>query len=315
MLPLSPLRLEPDYHERVWGGNRLKPGGSPVGEAWVVHGANRISGGPFAGSTLAELTARHGPDLLGTTALDRFGSAFPLVIKLIDTTDWLSIQVHPDDAQAVALEGAGMRGKTEAWHILETEPGGDLIAGLTTRSTAKELETMVRDGSIMDHLRHHPVQPGDTLFVPAGTLHALGPGLFIYEVQQASDITYRVFDWNRPASAGRALHIEQSLAVVDPASEAAPASLPSLEPDAWQSLVASPFFQLETIRLNETPSQNDTGGETFHALTSAAGTLTVAGEGWREEIAPYQSLLILASAGAYAMHSADRGRALRASIC
>ncbi len=315
MSPVTPLHLQPDYHERVWGGKRLKPGCDPVGEAWVVHGANRVTRGPFAGLTLAELTARHGSDLLGTAALDRFGPEFPLLIKLIDTTDWLSIQVHPDDAQAVALEGEGMRGKTEAWHILEKEPASDLIAGLTTTPNAAELDRMVRDGSIMDHLRHHPIQPGDTLFVPAGTLHALGPGLFIYEVQQASDITYRVFDWNRPASAGRTLHIEQSLAVLDPASEAAPVALPSLEEGGWQTLVASPYFQLETVQLGETPVPSDTGGESFHALTSAASTVTAAGPGWREEIAPYQSLLIPASLGAYSLHSMDNGRALRARIC
>lgn len=315
MSPLPPIRLESEYHERVWGGHRLQPGGDPVGEAWVVHGANRVSSGPFVGSTLAALTNQHGSDLLGTTALNRFGPEFPLLIKLIDTTDWLSIQVHPDNVQAVALEGAGMRGKTEAWHVLETEPEGDLIAGLTTKLNPPELDQMVRDGTIMDHLRHHPVQPGDTLFVPAGTLHALGPGLFIYEVQQASDITYRVFDWNRPASVGRALHIEQSLAVLDPASEAAPVSLPSLEEGGWQLLVASPYFQLETIQLGQTHVPSDTGGESFHALTSATGNVTVTGAGWREAITPYQSLLIPAVTGAYTMHSTDKGRVLRARIC
>lgn len=315
MTIVPPIRLQPDYHERVWGGNRLKPGGNPVGEAWVIHGGNTVTGGEFAGSTLADLTAQHGSDLLGTTALNRFGPDFPLLIKLIDTTDWLSIQVHPDDAQAVSLEGAGMRGKTEAWHILEAEPESDLIAGLTTKPNPADLGRMVRDGTIMAHLRHFPVQPGDTLIVPAGTLHALGPGLFIYEVQQASDITYRVFDWNRPASVGRALHIEQSLAVLDPASAAAPVSLPSLEEGAWQSLVASPFFQLETIRLGKTHVPGNTGGESFHALTSAAGSVTVTGAGWLEEITHYQSLLIPATTGAYTMHSTDKCRVLRARIC
>ena len=282
-----------------------------------MHGANRIAGGPFTGLTLAEMCGHHGANLLGTMVYERFGSDFPLLIKLIDATDWLSIQVHPDDAQAVELEGVDSRGKTEAWHILETEAGSDLIAGLTTRPTATELAKMVRDGSIMDHLRHHPVTAGDTVFVPPGTLHALGPGLFIYEVQQSSDITYRVFDWNRPASAGRALHIAQSLAVLDPMSEAAPVSLPSLEDEedgTWHTLVASPFFRLETMLPHQQTTQCDTAGETFHALTSAAGTVTVTGDGWQEEIAPYESVLIPATAGAYEMQAQAGGRMLRARI-
>jgi mannose-6-phosphate isomerase len=222
------LQLEPLYDPRVWGGQRLKPSPEkPIGEAWVVYECNPIAGGPYAGRTLAEIAAERGADLVGRQAFERTGRRFPLLIKLLDCADWLSIQVHPNDEQAIQLEGSGQFGKTEAWHVLEAEEGAQLIAGVKPGTAAEELAQAIRSGNIEAYSQYHTVHAGDTIFMPAGLMHALGPGLLLYEVQQTSDLTYRVFDWNRPASAGRPLHIEQSVAVTNPQLADRPAESPA----------------------------------------------------------------------------------------
>lgn len=308
------MRLEPQYHERVWGGHRLRRVRRPTGEVWVVHEANRITGGTFNGLTLGNVVRQHGAALLGESVQARFGPAFPLLIKLIDTADWLSIQVHPDDRQARALEGPEATGKTEAWHVLEARPEGRLIAGLQTPLEAEEIKAAIHNGTIINHVRYQPVRDGDNLFIPPGTLHALGPGLLIYEVQQPSDITYRIFDWNRPVSADRPLHITQSLAVLDPTIEVTPEPLATSESGGRKTAITCPYFTLETLSMNGSAIHANTGGKTFHALTVAAGSVAVSGDGWREDLERYESLLLPASIGAYAMTSSGSSRILRARV-
>ncbi len=145
------------------------------------------------------------PKSSGRPVFESEGAVFPLLIKLLDPADWLSIQVHPDDALAREIEGEGFRGKTEAWYVLDAEPGAELIAGVRTGTAAGDVHAAIRNGSLDTMLERHSVRAGDSLLVEAGLIHALGPGIFIYEVQQNSDLTYRVSDWGRPASSGRAL--------------------------------------------------------------------------------------------------------------
>jgi mannose-6-phosphate isomerase len=290
------LRLAPAYHERVWGGQRLQPGPQPIGEAWLVHEANSVVGGPHDGRTLAELAATEGEALLGRKPLAQGGARFPLLIKILDTRDWLSVQVHPDDEQAARLEGPGQLGKTEAWHILAADPGARLICGLRPGTTREALTAAIRDGTVADLARYLDVAAGDTIFIAAGTMHALGPGLLLYEVQQTSDITYRVFDWNRPLAAGRKLHIEQSLAVTDPAISGEVQPRPTGQPGTPRPLVACSYFALAEIAGS---ASLDTGGESFHALTSAQGTVTIAGDGWQQRLIPYESAVVPAACGPY----------------
>lgn len=301
------LRLEAAYHERVWGGQRLRPGPVPIGEAWIVYEGNRVVGGAHDGRTLAELAAAHGEALLGRRPIAQGGMRFPLLIKILDARDWLSVQVHPNDEQAVALEGAGQLGKTEAWHILAADPGAQLICGLQPGTTREALAAAIREGTVTDRARYLTVAPGDTVFIGAGTMHALGPGLLLYEVQQTSDITYRVFDWNRPASAGRALHIEQSLAVTNPDICGEVQSRPSGTPGTPQSLVACPYFVLDEVVGS---AALDTRGESFHALTTIEGEATVAGEGWQERLLPYESVVVPAACGGYTLTAGAAARTL-----
>lgn len=305
---LPPLRVDPQLHERVWGGQRFEAPGKTIGEVWIVWEGDRVVGGPYARRTLGELAAELGPALVGTA---RHQSTFPLLIKLLDTREWLSIQVHPDDADAVALEGAGYVGKTEAWHVLDAEPGAQLIAGLRPGADRQALASALGANTILDLVAYRSVRAGDTIYIPAGTIHALGPGLLIYEVQQSSDITYRVFDWNRPPSAGRPLHLTQTLAVANPAAEVSVLPAPGGPGPAHDELVASPYFVLERLAASTGWSvELDTGGASFHALTVVEGRADVVVGDVREELARFETMLVPAATGAYRVESPGAFQAL-----
>lgn len=312
------LHLIPAYHERVWGGQRLKAAdGCPqgaIGEAWIVYEHNRIACGPEAGRTLAEVTAEYGEALLGSRGEALGGRRFPLLIKLLDTSDWLSLQVHPNDEQAARLEGPGQLGKTEAWHLLEVEAGGRVICGLRDGVTAETVARAIREGGILDLIDYLPVQAGDTIFTRPGTIHALGPGLLLYEVQQTSDLTYRVFDWNRPQSAGRALHIDKSLAVVDPGAIGRASACPELAVGERTTLTACPYFTLTLAAGGDRPIHLDPAGETFHAVTVIEGEAHLVGDGWRVQLGRFETVVVPANAGPYTLHSERGCRALSASI-
>ncbi|WP_371827327.1 type I phosphomannose isomerase catalytic subunit [Deinococcus sp. QL22] len=298
LAPTLPLLLETRLTERVWGGSRLKQlgaenGTAPIGEAWAVYEGNQIQNAPFAGQSLGDLAARFPAEVLGAHAT---GSRFPLLIKLLDCADWLSVQVHPNDEQAAQLEGAGELGKTEAWHILEAEAGAELIAGIREGTSPDDLKAAILRGDVMDYAERWPVEAGDTVMMPAGTLHALGPGLLLYEVQQTSDTTYRVYDWDRPASAGRALHLEKSAAVTT-TNRAQPQSSPPATPGQRQKLTACPYFVLE--RLSGPELQSDTRGQSFHAVTVMAGEMTLVAGAEQLALKELESVVIPAAAGAY----------------
>ncbi|MEF2280083.1 type I phosphomannose isomerase catalytic subunit [Deinococcus sp. YIM 134068] len=293
--PRAPLVLRPRLAQRVWGGRRLDPAApQPIGEAWEVYEENEVEGGPHAGHTLAELSAAHPHELLGRRAR---GTRFPLLIKLLDCAEWLSVQVHPNDEQARELAGEGQLGKTEAWHILDAAPGAELIAGVRPGTEAGLLREAILGGRVMDHAHRHPVTTGDTVLMPAGTLHALGPGLFLYEVQQTSDLTYRVYDWDRPASAGRTLHLHES-AIVTTTAQATLMTSEALQPGETRELTRCDYFVLERLT-GGAPLTGDTRGESFHALTVTSGEARLT---WAEggvTLAPLRSVVIPAALGEY----------------
>ena len=309
------LQLIPEYRDYVWGGQRLRPG-TLTAEAWIVYEGDRVANGSLQGQTLAEVAQQLGADLLGQTAMTRTGTRFPLLIKILDCNDWLSVQVHPNDAQARQLEGPDQFGKTEAWHILDAAEGAQLIAGVKEGTTAGVFAAAIRNGTIIDHVQYHSVRTGDTIFMPAGTPHALGPGSLIYEVQQTSDITYRIFDWNRPASAGRALHLEQSVAVTNPQGRGHVQPAPELKPDDRRTLVQCPYFTLEILAAQLQPLLLDTRGESFHALTVIEGQGAVECGAERISLNRFETVLVAAGAGAYRLHpiGSQGVRVLKASV-
>jgi mannose-6-phosphate isomerase len=309
------LQLVPEYRDYVWGGQRLRPG-TLTAEAWIVYEGDRIANGPLQGQTLIEAAQQLGADLLGRNVMRRRGTRFPLLIKILDCHDWLSVQVHPNDEQVRQMEGSDQFGKTEAWHILEAAEGAQLIAGVKEGITAEALAAAIRNGTIIDLVQYHTACTGDTIFMPAGTLHALGPDFLVYEVQQTSNITYRIFDWNRPASAGRALHIEQSVAVTNPRGMGQVQPVPDLQSDDHRRLVQCPYFTLDILTAQSQLLKLDTRGESFHAITVIIGQGTIECGDERITLNRFETVLVSAKAGAYQLHPfGPQGvRALKASV-
>jgi len=245
---LTAIRLEPMLLPRVWGGTRLADrlglvGDDPIGEVWLAYEQNRLSSGPLAGCTLVEALHELGPGFIGRTPYGRYGLELPLLVKLLDTAEWLSVQVHPDDAYAHSVEAAsGFHGKTEAWYILEGE--GEIVYGLRAPMERAALAQAAQRATLWDHLQREWVVSGQVIPVPAGTIHALGPGLLIYEVQQRSDLTYRLFDYGRP----RELHLEKGLSVarLEPTPLPHPTPLPA---HGKEILLACEAFVLERFHL------------------------------------------------------------------
>lgn len=308
------LKLIPSYRDYVWGGERLRPGHKPTAEAWVVWEDDQIESGPLAGKTLGQVALDYQEALLGTKAFRRTGTRFPLLIKLLDCAQWLSLQVHPNDEQAVALEGPGQFGKTEAWHILDAEPKATLIAGLKPDVSAAELADAIRNETVIEHVRYADVKAGDTVFMPAGTLHALGPGLLVYEVQQTSNWTYRVYDWGRPKTAERPLHIDKSIQVTRPGFSAPIIPPPQCDQAAPERLIESQYFTLEILCSPAGTLHLDTQGESFHAITVIQGEATLRTD--REEVTlkQFQTAVIPASLGAYQFEPGGDCRALKSSV-
>ncbi len=218
------IRLAPLYMDRVWGGRQLEtrygrplPEASiPYGESWEVVDRpgeqSVVQGGPLDGRTLHELWTQHREDIFGTSA--PASERFPLLIKILDAKETLSLQVHPPASEAAALGGEP---KTEMWVIAAAAPGACLYAGVTQGTTRDSFAAALADGTVAELVPQLPVQEGDFIFIPSGRLHAIGAGLLIFEIQQNSDTTYRVFDWNRMGLDGkpRTLHVEESLRCIN----------------------------------------------------------------------------------------------------
>ncbi|MDB6021426.1 MAG: Mannose-6-phosphate isomerase [Pedosphaera sp.] len=222
-MTLYPFTFHPIFKERVWGGRSLErlyqkalPPEIPIGESWEISDrpgdASVIANGPLAGKDLRWLMENHAAELLG--AGQEKVTRFPLLVKILDAQDKLSLQVHPPAARAAELGG---KPKTEMWYIAEATPDADLFVGLKRGVTRAEFERKTQDGTVAECFHRVPVQKGDAMFLPSGRVHALGAGNVIFEIQQNSDTTYRVFDWNRLGLDGkpRELHVPQSLASID----------------------------------------------------------------------------------------------------
>ncbi len=314
MTSLAPFRMQVERKERVWGGTRLGSHDPPYGEAWIVCDQNAIATGPLAGKSLAAAVQQHPAEILGQPVFESEGAVFPLLIKLLDPADWLSIQVHPDDALAAEIEGDGFRGKTEAWYVLEAEPGAELIAGVRPGPAGDEVFNAIRDGSLDLLLERQRVRAGDALLVEAGLIHALGPGIFIYEVQQSSDLTYRVSDWGRPVSAGRDLHIEQSVRAAKPKLRPRFAPMVKREPNGSFPILSSPYFVLELVDSDGVSIERNTSGRSFEAVTVIDGTAELVSNGHRLDLERYDSAVVPAGTGIYQFSGRAPFRALVSSV-
>lgn len=226
MNKLYPFKFKPIFKDKIWGGQQIKSrlgmdfGDLPnCGEVWVVSGyegfVSVIENGVFAGNELNEMIEVFMGDLVGDSIYDEYGDEFPLLIKFIDAADWLSIQVHPDDELA-AKRNIG-KGKTEMWYILDAEPGAELISGFNRELDKETYLEKFKSGKLKTVLNFEKANKSDVFFMPAGRVHAIGPGILLAEIQQSSDNTYRIYDWDRldASGKGRQLHTEEALDAIN----------------------------------------------------------------------------------------------------
>jgi mannose-6-phosphate isomerase len=251
---LHPLRFQPIYQYRLWGGRRLAdwltaplPGDGPVGEAWLLSDRDdhpsRVAEGPFKGQTIAQLIEQSPEHILGKLS-PRF-SRFPLLLKFLDVTGMLSVQVHPSDIKAELIP-RGETGKTEAWVVLEAKPGSRVYAGLKAGTTPADLRALSKQ-NVNDHLANFLPRRGQSLLIEAGVVHALGEGVVIFEIQQNSDVTFRLYDWDQidpHTGRPRALQVEQALACVDFAQSAIVPVDEAIQPADREQIFGCSHFQL-----------------------------------------------------------------------
>ncbi len=299
---LYPYCLKGVMKAKVWGGRNLErllakplPNQELIGETWEAWEGCVIGNGADEGKTLNHLIERDPTAVLGRAAGDR---RFPLLFKFIDAQDDLSVQVHPDDAEAVELEHQPF-GKTEAWYILHAEPGARLILGFDRDVTPKQVTASIEDKTLTKLMASVPVQPGDALFVPAGTVHAIGKGIVLAEIQENSDITYRLYDWGRD-SQERPLHIAQSLRVLDFERLTEP-KIPSVvlhqEQFDRHFLVACRYFVLELLDVHN-PRPEFRLNDRFHILSVIEGGVRIAyGRGLRRDVVGTKGQTVLVPAG------------------
>ncbi|GAC1388093.1 MAG: class I mannose-6-phosphate isomerase [Vulcanimicrobiaceae bacterium] len=301
---MYPYVIEPKTVPAIWGGNALvkqygKPGdpASTLGESWECWDENRIENGPLSGTSIEQLRSELGEAFLGNLDADQL---FPILTKIIDARGALSVQVHPDDAYAQRVEHQ-RNGKTECWYVLDAQADAELVLGWNQDTTRAEYERRVADGSLGDILRRVPVQRGDAFYLPAGTLHAIGAGIVIFETQQASDLTYRIFDWNRVDANGKAreLHVQKAGDVLDfhKCSAGAIAGIDyHFEGLERTALIADPRFLVERLTLMSSAHTIHTEGRPL-IFMALATPVELACEGGTAHLRPYQTALVPAQAG------------------
>jgi mannose-6-phosphate isomerase len=321
---LYPFLLEPAYKDYIWGGSRIPAlfnRNQPKGiyaESWELsdraEGMSHVGNGSLKGESLADLVTRFGPKLLGRKIKS---ASFPLLVKLIDARERLSVQVHPDDENAA--QGMG-EAKSEAWHILDAPAGAQVYAGLKPGTQEAMFRSALKKNHVEDTLQAVPVTAGDTIFIPGGRVHAICEGLLILEVQQNSNTTFRVYDWGRLDQKGnpRELHLQQALKVIR-WSDSAPAKIAPVathtKPGTLVTeLVTSPYFRMEKLDISA-PFFVQHEGDSFHALFTGQDDIKVMSQAGSESIPKGRTCLIPAALDQYTLKPAGKSATvLRISV-
>jgi len=323
---LCPARLEPIFSPRPWGARTLAPLfpeksnlAEPLGEAWMTGVECRFASGPFAGQKLGDVWPTLPLAWTGTKGGGAADGSFPLLVKFIFADEKLSVQVHPDDDYAARHEkAAGGRGKTEMWYAIHARPGAEVLAGLKPGVTAQIFKRAIEAGSAEDCLQHVSMSAGEAIFVPAGTAHTIGADLVLCEVQEYSDLTYRVFDYNRRDAQGRTrqLHIDKALQVMrfgeQHGGKIAPVRI-ARGGVAETYYIACQFFAVEKWEFAERIAA-ETSPQHFDLLIFLEGRGSIQ---WGEdsgEYAPAQTWLLPAALGAYHLAPRERTSLLRAYV-
>jgi mannose-6-phosphate isomerase len=315
MAKLYPMRVAPRYAERIWGGDTLRlrlgkdaPIGKQVGESWEVYDDNAVLNGVYAGRTLAEVREILGEAVMGAHLNP--SNTFPLLTKILDAREALSVQVHPDDRLARELEGEE-NGKTECWYIMHVDEGATLTYGFSGDVEPDDYMLLAESGRLDTVLRQVAVQPGDVVYLPGGMVHAVGAGIVLYEVQQTSDTTYRIYDWNRRDAEGRAreLHGDKARRVLDFHRNDRGAVRPLQLRGGRTVLVAGEYFCNEQVKAgNGEPLSTHDSPVVVFALDGAVRVRLTHG-GVEETLPPYSSLIVPAAAGSYTIEEGIAGPA------
>ncbi|SHF01981.1 mannose-6-phosphate isomerase, type 1 [Caldanaerobius fijiensis DSM 17918] len=309
---MYPLKFFPIYMERIWGGNDLKRlfgrdfRSDKVGESWEVachpHGTSIVSNGELKGKNFQEIINTYGRKILGNKLSQQDIEKFPLLIKLLDANDILSVQVHPDDEYAMKNEN-GELGKCEMWYVISAKPGAKIIYGLKDGVTKDEFKKALREGSVERCLNEVEVMPGDVFDVPSGMIHALGAGVVVAEIQQNSDTVYRVYDWNRVGLDGkpRELHVQKALDVIDFDGKYKAEKSRGLKVSNKTYLVANKHFAVELIPVNGKYEDIADGGK-FSIYTIISGNGSISFDGKEVDFKAGDSVFIPASLGKYSIN-------------
>ncbi|MDC6367751.1 MULTISPECIES: type I phosphomannose isomerase catalytic subunit [Flavobacteriaceae] len=302
---MYPLKFKPILKERLWGGIKLKdvlhkPIESDItGESWELSGVDgdisEVANGSLQGNSLQELIAKYGEALLGKSVVERFGKDFPILIKFIDAKQDLSIQLHPNDE--LAKERHNSFGKTEMWYIMDADPGAKLIVGFNKDVDKKEYAQSLEDDTLLDLLNYEEVTEGDTFFINTGKIHAIGAGVLLAEIQQTSDITYRVFDFNRRDKNGnlRELHTELALDAIDYTQKDDFKVAYSHDTDAVNTMVECPYFNTNFMELTEGMDQDVTERDSFTIYMCVGGKAEISNDFGTATIGKGETILIPAS--------------------
>ncbi|MFD1258123.1 type I phosphomannose isomerase catalytic subunit [Mucilaginibacter terrae] len=293
MSTLYPLKFKTIYKDKIWGGQKISTylhkdfGDLPnCGETWEISGVKSdvsvVDGGTLEGQSLADLLEQYKDELVGKAVYERFGNIFPLLVKFIDANEDLSIQVHPDDE--LARKRHNSFGKTEMWYVIEADPDSSLIAGFSEEVNEQIYVDKLKSGHLTDILNREDVKAGDVFFLPAGRVHTIGKGLLIAEIQQTSDITYRIYDFDRVDDKGhkRELHTEEALAAIDYKKYPDYRTHYTLQQNEDVHLISCPYFTTNLLNYTESLSKDYSGLDSFviHVCLEGSYELKYNGESY-----------------------------------
>lgn len=314
---LYPLKFKPIFKEKIWGGQRIKsvlgmdPSPLPnCGEVWVIssyaENVSVVENGFLAGNNLNELIEIYMDDLVGEKAFELNNKEFPLLIKFIDADDWLSIQVHPDDKLAQKYQFPN--GKTEMWYVMHSEKGSELISGFKRNTNSKEYLQCLEDKNLDKILNYEQTHKGDVYFIPSGRVHALGPGNLIAEIQQTSDLTYRIYDWDRVDDKGKSrdLHLTKAMEAMNFKAETHYKTEYPDKQNETVNAVKCPYFTTNILSLTQAIEKDYTELDSFVVYLCTQGKGTLKYDDGEMEVNPGDSILLPATTekiGLYPDHS------------
>jgi mannose-6-phosphate isomerase len=322
---LYPLKFKPQPKETVWGGHKLNallhksfPTEKKIGESWELSGVRKnlsvVTNGYLKGNNIEELAEVYMGELLGDKVYEQFNVEFPLLIKFIDASDTLSVQVHPNDA--VAAERHNAYGKTEMWVVLAAEPGAGLYIGFKEQLTAQAFYAHTQKGTLPEVLNFEQVAPDDVFFIPAGRIHAIGKGVLLAEIQQTSDITYRVYDWGReynPATS-RDMHIDLAIDVIDYAPSNQYKTTYARQRNESVNLAACPYFTTNLLDIDRAVERPLLQRDSFVIYICLEGAASLSCKGVQENIAKGETMLVPAAIADIRLQPAPEARLLEVYV-